>query len=128
MAAQQFVKNVAGRSSGDPRYRGVGWGFNNAPRDKVGGAVPVMAEMEDDADGNSGSGAVQDKQNDVGDNVNDFGTNNQEEGIEEGDIIVASENAGEFFCICCTPIRCVCCSCQCLLLTVSFDWIFFVCA
>jgi hypothetical protein len=31
----------------------------------------------------------------VGDDVDDFGTNNQEGDVEEGDIIVASKQAGK---------------------------------
>jgi hypothetical protein len=73
-AARFFLNGVLKRNSGVFGYDEVGRGPS----------TPIFAEASPgDADTSP-----------VGDNLNDFGTNNQEAGVEEGDVIVSDGNLG----------------------------------
>jgi hypothetical protein len=97
IAAQHLVNNAVGRSSGDTRYAGGGWGSRGSGPSIFEGEI---ASAEDASSPEAGApsfnrAASTDAQDDVGDDVDDFGTNNQEGDVEEGDIIVASKQAGK---------------------------------
>lgn len=103
LASQQFVNNVAGRVSGDDeRYAGIGWGWRGSRGDGIalGGIEMADGAVSEDVPVSAPTSRNQNKQSaphPVDDSVNDLGTNNQEEGVEEGDIIVASASAGKLF-------------------------------
>jgi hypothetical protein len=97
LAAQHLVNNVVGRASGDTRYAGGGWGSRGSgPRIFEGDVASAEDASSPEAGAPSANRAASsDTQDDFGEDVDDYGTNNQEDGIEEGDIIVASEQAGK---------------------------------
>ena len=91
--AKFLLNNVIYRNTGKVGYEGVGVGQPNPNsflyRDPVFMAPEAEGTDADFAEAPAAPPAAESSSGSVGDDVDDFGTNNQEEGVEEGDMLVS---------------------------------------
>jgi hypothetical protein len=98
-AGRFFLSNVVKRNAKVPGFGNVGFGSRspNSLEDFVvtTGDVIAFADVAADSSFAQGAAAESAKAPTVGDTLNDFGTNNQEEDVEEGDLIVSDGERGK---------------------------------
>lgn len=93
-AASFFLGNVLLRNSGDPRFQGVGFGNHNPFNNRFN--PELEAAPTADVDTSAGTTITNEKAPDpVGDDVDSYGTNLQEAGVKEGDLVVSDGDFGE---------------------------------
>lgn len=87
-AAKFLLNNVLNRNTGKEGYGSVGFGQRNPN-------IGVMPVFEDAPMAGAPPEAARDESKAVGDDFDDYGSNNQEEGVEEGDMIVSNGENGK---------------------------------
>ena len=91
-AATFLLSNVLLRNSGDPRFQGIGYGNQNPFNTWEFG--PVL-EAPTDADTTAAPPPLAKAPDPVGDDVDSYGTNLQEAGVQEGDRLVSDGDFGK---------------------------------
>lgn len=96
--ARFLLNNVLNRNLGKSGYGHVGIGQRNPNM-----PFPTFGEEDMDFAAGAPEMVADESKNAVGDEFDDYGTNNQEEGVEEGDVIVSDgENGKKTWMLVCT--------------------------
>jgi len=94
-AAWFLLNEVVRRNTGDQAYYGGGGGYYPMPaRGFNDGTQEIAIDAVPSADSTSSYGG---DTGGVPEDLTDYGTNNQEQGVEEGDVVVSDGDLGEFF-------------------------------
>lgn len=97
-AAYFLLNQVVKRNTGVPGYQWVGHQGSHGPMDMMMSGREYTSKIETDASmGGADQSGSQSAPNDngVGNDVTDYGTNNQEEEVEEGDVVVSDGDLGK---------------------------------